>query len=178
MAGAYPAGPLRAGKPVLLRDMGPADVDCITALDLQLFGLDAWPRTMFVHELAHPETRRYIVAEVADGTGGRRAVGYAGLMCLPPTGDIQTIGVLPEFEGQGIARAMLDELLAEASKRGATEVMLEVSAVNPRAQRLYQRYGFTHIHTRRKYYRDGSDGLVMHFLLPTSNAPTTSKDHR
>lgn len=170
------SAPIGDDARLLLRDMGPHDVDGITSLDQQLFGVDAWPRNMFVHELAHPETRRYIIAEMPDGTGGRRAVGYAGLMCLPPTGDIQTIGVLPEFEGQGIARAMLDELIAEAAKRGATEVLLEVSAVNPRAQRLYQRYGFTHIHTRRKYYRDGSDGLVMHFPVAAPKTPIASKD--
>lgn len=173
-----------AGMPVqhsstaaLLRDMNPDDVDFIAALDKTLFGADAWPRSMFVHELAHPETRRYVIAEVPDGAGGSTAVGYAGLMCVPPTGDIQTIGVLPEHEGRGIARAMLAELIAEAARRGATEVMLEVSAVNPRAQRLYERYGFTHIHTRRKYYRDGSDGLVMHLPLPAPDTTTTSKDH-
>ncbi len=165
------------GSPALLRDMGPGDVDFIAALDKLLFGVDAWPRNMFVHELEHPETRRYVIAEVPDGDGGSTAVGYAGLMCVPPTGDIQTIGVLPDYEGRGIARAMMDELIAEAARRGATEVMLEVSAVNPRAQRLYERYGFSHIHTRRKYYRDGSDGLVMHLSLPAPDAPTTSKDH-
>lgn len=168
-----------------LRDMVAGDIDAITALDAQLFGMDAWPRQMFVDELSQPETRRYIVAEVSadpatavsgagveHSTAGQLA-GYAGLMCVPPIGDIQTIGVLPEFEGRGYARAMLDELVAEARRRGAADVLLEVSANNPRAQKLYQRYGFTHIHTRRRYYRDGSDGLIMQLTLP---APTTTKD--
>ena len=86
-------------------------------------------------------------------------------MCVAPVGDIQTIGVLPEFEGRGIARAMMAELIAEAARRGAKEVMLEVSSANPRAQELYRRYGFEHIHTRRRYYRDGSDGLIMRLTL-------------
>lgn len=177
-------------QPAVLRDMVPADIDFITALDQQLFGIDSWPRTMFVDELAQPETRRYIIAELPSGvdhqgTGSQgiqrqgsegqdmTVAGYAGLMCVPPIGDIQTIGVLPEFEGRGIARAMMDELIAEALRRGAENIMLEVSSTNPRAQRLYQRYGFEHIHTRRRYYRDGSDGLIMRLQLPVS---TTSKD--
>lgn len=187
-----PAGRPEAGaaqgehQPAVLRDMVPADIDFITALDRQLFGIDSWPRTMFVDEMAQPETRRYIIAELPSGvehqssegqgtsnSPGKTVAGYAGLMCVPPIGDIQTIGVLPEFEGRGIARAMLDELIAEAIRRGAQDVMLEVSSTNPRAQRLYQRYGFEHIHTRRKYYRDGSDGLIMRLQLPVS---TTSKD--
>lgn len=183
-----PAGQLQTAAPAaVLRDMVAGDIDFITALDKTLFGVDSWPRQMFVDELAQPETRRYIIAELpaavehggaaAEENSGGLAVGYAGLMCLPPIGDIQTIGVLPEFEGRGIARAMMDELIAEAVRRGAGEVMLEVSSTNPRAQRLYERYGFTHIHTRRRYYRDGSDGLIMRLTLPAPGTSTTSKDH-
>jgi len=146
---------------MVLRDMAPADIDAITAMDATLFGVDSWPRHMFVDELAQPETRRYIIAEVPDRDGHPAMAGYAGLMCLPPIGDIQTIGVLPHYEGRGYARAMLAELIGEARRRGAQDVMLEVSANNPRAQELYRRFGFEHIHTRRKYYRDGSDGLIM-----------------
>lgn len=172
---------MSAHQPAVLREMTTADIDAITALDQKLFGIDCWPRYMFVDELAQPETRRYIIAEVAGSTttgspntgaptdgsvGHTQLAGYAGLMCIPPIGDIQTIGVLPEFEGRGIARAMLDELIAESSRRGATDVMLEVSATNPRAQNLYLRYGFVQIHTRAKYYRDGSDALIMRLTLP------------
>lgn len=184
------AGLPSAAPAAVLRDMVAADIDFITALDKSLFGVDSWPRQMFVDELAQPETRRYIIAELpaavehgeaaaAEGVhnSGGLAVGYAGLMCLPPIGDIQTIGVLPEFEGRGIARAMMDELIAEAVRRGAGEIMLEVSSTNPRAQRLYERYGFTHIHARRRYYRDGSDGLIMRLTLPAPGTPTMSKDH-
>lgn len=156
---------------LLLRDMQAADIDAITALDEQLFGVDCWPRYMFVDELAQPETRRYIIAELTSPDGLPVLAGYAGLMCIPPVGDIQTIGVLPVFEGQGIARAMMDLLIGESVKRGADSVMLEVSATNPRAQRLYERYGFEHIHKRRKYYRDGSDALIMRLALPEHTAP-------
>ncbi|MET4003132.1 MULTISPECIES: ribosomal protein S18-alanine N-acetyltransferase [Arthrobacter] len=167
-------------SPAVLRDMVATDIDAITALDKMLFGVDSWPREMFVAELSQPETRRYIIAELPSGAvpGEKmRAAGYAGLMCVPPIGDIQTIGVLAEYEGRGIARAMLDELIAEAVRRGAEDIMLEVSSTNPRAQKLYARYGFEHIHTRRKYYRDGSDGLIMRLQLASGHTEkTTEKD--
>jgi ribosomal-protein-alanine N-acetyltransferase len=44
-------------------------------------------------------------------------------------------------------------------------VLLEVRADNPRAQALYRRFGFVHIHTRRRYYRDGVDALIMQLPL-------------
>ncbi|TKV29997.1 ribosomal-protein-alanine N-acetyltransferase [Arthrobacter sp. NamB2] len=137
------------------------DIETIGRLENELFPTDAWPLEMFYTEFFQPDTRRYIVVEV-DG----EAVGYAGLMVVDTTADIQTIGVLPRFEGRGIGRAMLAELLDEARRRGADNVMLEVRADNPRAQVLYTRFGFEKIHTRKKYYRDGVDAWVMRLVLP------------
>ena len=144
----------------LLRDLAFEDITTIGRLENELFPTDAWPIEMFYTEFFQPDTRRYLVAEV-DG----EAVGYAGLMVIDTTADIQTIGVLPRFEGRGIGRALLTELLEEARRRGADNVMLEVRADNPRAQALYVRFGFRKIHTRRKYYRDGVDAWVMRLVL-------------
>ncbi len=121
---------------------------------------------MFYEEFFRPDTRRYVVAEV-DGV----IVGYAGVMIVDTTADIQTIAVLPDHEGRGIGTALLHELLAEAARRGAREVLLEVRADNPRAQLLYTRTGFTQISTRRRYYRDGVDAWVMRLDLPPGGAP-------
>ncbi|MHA7275191.1 ribosomal protein S18-alanine N-acetyltransferase [Arthrobacter sp. HLT1-21] len=143
-----------------LRDLLLQDVPAVARLELELFPIDAWPLEMFLDEVSQTETRRYLLAE-SEG----RLVGYAGVMCVDTTADIQTIGVLPECEGKGIGTAMLTELLAEARNRGATEVLLEVRADNPRAQKLYTLTGFEHIHTRRKYYRDGVDAWVMRLIL-------------
>ncbi|THJ65472.1 ribosomal-protein-alanine N-acetyltransferase [Arthrobacter echini] len=144
----------------VLRDLAYEDIETIGTLENELFPTDAWPLELFYSEFFQPDTRRYIVVEV-DG----RIVGYAGLMVIDTTADIQTIGVLPRFEGQGMGRAMLTELLGEARRRGAASVMLEVRADNPRAQELYTRYGFRKIHIRKKYYRDGVDAWVMQLVL-------------
>lgn len=137
------------------RVMTTADIDAIAELEGVLFPIDAWPRQMFADELAQA-SRHYLVAEEHG-----EILGYAGLMCLEPVADVQTIAVLPEFEGRGIGTSLLTRLLAEAGRRGATEALLEVRADNPRAQRLYQRFGFEQIHLRPRYYRDGVDALVM-----------------
>ncbi|MFC3300041.1 ribosomal-protein-alanine N-acetyltransferase [Arthrobacter agilis] len=150
-----------------LRDLAFEDIEAIGRLENELFPTDAWPLEMFYTEFFQPDTRRYIVAE-ADGV----PVGYAGVMVIDTTADIQTIGVLPRVEGQGIGRAMLTELLGEARRRGADTVMLEVRADNPRAQHLYTRFGFARIHTRKKYYRDGVDAWVMQLVLPATEGTT------
>ena len=40
-------------------------------------------------------------------------------------------------------------------------IILEVSDLNISAINLYKKYGFSDIATRKKYYKDGSDALVM-----------------
>ena len=45
--------------------------------------------------------------------------------------------------GQRIGAGLLDSLVAEAARRGCTEVFLEVRVDNDRAQRLYRSRGFT-----------------------------------
>lgn len=149
---------------VTLRDMTADDVTAVEVLERRLFPVDAWPMQMFFDELAQVDTRRYVVAEA-----GGQIVAYAGLMCIEPIADVQTIAVVPEFEGRGIGSAILTELIEEARERGATEVLLEVRADNPRAQALYVRFGFEQIHVRRRYYRDGTDALIMRLTLTEGN---------
>ena len=154
---------------VSLRDMTEADVAAVEALERRLFPVDAWPLQMFFDELSQPETRRYIVAEAAG-----EIIAYAGLMCIEPIADVQTIAVVPEFEGRGIGSAILTELIEEARRRRAADVLLEVRADNPRAQHLYLRFGFEQIHVRPRYYRDGTDALIMRLPLnqPDNVIPT------
>jgi ribosomal-protein-alanine N-acetyltransferase len=150
-----------------------ADLPAVHALERRLFPVDAWPLQMFVDELAQPETRSYLVAEA-----GGAIVGYAGLMCIEPIADVQTIAVVPEQEGRGIGSALLTELIRESRRRHAADVLLEVRADNPRAQQLYRRFGFEQIHTRPRYYRDGVDALIMRLQLHTTDsAAPGNTDH-
>ncbi|WP_255768194.1 ribosomal protein S18-alanine N-acetyltransferase [Pseudarthrobacter sulfonivorans] len=141
------------------------DVAAVHVLEQRLFPADAWPLEMFLAELSQPETRRYVVAE-----SGGAIVGYAGLMCIEPIADVQTIAVVPESEGKGIGSALLTRLIDEARRRRAADVLLEVREDNPRAQQLYVRFGFEQIHVRRKYYRDGMDALIMRLQLVPDGA--------
>lgn len=106
--------------------MTTADIPAVWELELRLFPEDAWPLEMFHDELRQTATRRYWVAEEQE-----RIVAYCGMMCVLPLADVQTIAVLPEFEGQGIGSTLLRQLIDEARDRGAEDVLLEVRADNP-----------------------------------------------
>jgi [ribosomal protein S18]-alanine N-acetyltransferase len=153
--------PSQAGTTI--REMRWWDIEDVLGLERELFPQDAWSAGMFWSELAHARgpaaTRRYLVAVAPDGA----LAGYGGLAAVDGTGDVQTIGVLPAYEGTGLGSRLLTALLDAAENEfGCRTVMLEVRVDNPRAQRLYQRFGFEIIGVRRGYYQPGNvDAYVM-----------------
>ena len=141
-----------------LRPMRPADLTAVLELERELFGEEAWSRAMLRGELAQqPRSRYYLVAE-----DNEVIAGYAGLLAAGSQGEVLTLAVAGRRWGQGTGSALLEALLAEAARRGCTEVFLEVRTDNVRAQLLYRRYGFVQIGIRRGYYQpSGTDALVM-----------------
>ncbi len=140
---------------VTLRAMRWWDVPVVHALEARLFDPDQWSPEVFWSELA--AGRSYVVAEL-DG----RVVGYAGLAVAGSDADVQTVAVSPDAQGRGLGRLLLDALVAEAARHGATSVLLEVRADNPAAIALYERTGFERIAVRRRYYQPGDiDAHVM-----------------
>jgi ribosomal-protein-alanine N-acetyltransferase len=153
--------------PASLRVMTSADLDAVLELELELFGEEAWSRPMLEGELAQqPGSRHYLVAE-QDG----QVSGYAGLLTAGSQADVVTIAVTARRQGQGTGAALLDALLAEARRRGCTEIFLEVRVDNLRAQQLYRTRGFEQIGLRRGYYQpSGADALVMRHSLAMESA--------
>lgn len=141
-----------------LRAMRLTDLAGVLELEHALFGDEAWSRQMLQGELAQqPASRHYLVAQDAGVI-----VGYAGLLAAGTQADVLTLAVAADHWGQGIGSALLEALLAEAARRGCTEVFLEVRIDNARAQRLYRRYDFAQIGVRKGYYQpSGADALVM-----------------
>ncbi len=146
-----------------IRDAEIDDLDAIMALETSTFVTDAWSRDMMAAELAAAHTR-YVVA-----VDGDVVVGYAGLSAPAGAGqaDVQTIAVDPRHRGRGLGAQLLGVLLDEAAGRGADDVLLEVRADNPGAQRLYERHGFAAIAVRPRYYQpDDVDAIVMRWEVP------------
>lgn len=148
-----------------LRTATPADLDAIMAIERAEFPADAWSAEAMAAELRAPHGRYLVAVDAVDAV-----IGYAGVRVGGTQSDVQTIAVVPERRREGIGRALLVELLAEARRRGATEAFLEVRADNPGARRLYEAHGFAEAAIRRGYYPGGVDAVVMRADL-ASGAP-------
>jgi len=155
------------------------DLDAVMAIETSVFVTDAWSRDGMRQELASPDGWYLVATPEADDTV---VEGYAGLLALPgaPDADVQTIAVVPEARGRGLGRALMGQLLAEARRRGAREVFLEVRADNPGAQHLYASLGFEALAVRPRYYMpDGVDAVVMRLAVPAAETrPATTESEQ
>jgi ribosomal-protein-alanine acetyltransferase len=159
----------------MLRGATAGDLDAIMALEERLFTNDAWSRETMRAELA--SAHGVYLAAVEEGGA---LIGYAGAGLVPrgDFGEIQTIGVAESARGRGIGRALMQQLLGEARRRGIPRMLLEVRADNPVAQALYASLGFETIAVRPRYYQpDGVDALVQELVLtPPRTAPAIGRE--
>ena len=125
-------------------------------VERELFAPEPWSERLFWSELGQLDTRHYVVA-----LEDERVVGYAGLCDYPDEAFVQTMAVAPQAQGTGLGARLLEDLLQEAQRRRQRVVSLEVRADNERAQRLYERHGFTRTGVRRGYYPGGVDAVLM-----------------
>jgi len=141
----------------VLRDLEWTDLETLTALEVALFADDAWSEPTWWAELAGRPRRDYVVA-IDDG----QVLGYGGIDVSGDVADLMTIATVPEAQGRGLGRRLLDELVRRAEGSGAEALLLEVRADNEAAKRLYGTNGFEVISVRRRYYQPGDiDALVM-----------------
>ena len=134
---------------MILRPATVEDVPAVARLEAELFGVDAWSADGVLEELTGD--RR--TALVADQDG--RVVGYVVTLDSGDVVDLQRVAVHPAHRRRGLAR----ELLAAAGT--GSRMLLEVASGNEPALAFYAAEGFTEIHRRRRYYRDGADAVVM-----------------
>jgi ribosomal-protein-alanine N-acetyltransferase len=100
-----------------------------------------------------------------------RALGVAVISAAGDEAEILTIGTAPEARRRGCARALMATAHAEARRRGARAMFLEVAADNHGARALYESLGYRPAGVRKNYYVAGretpADALVLRLDLTT-----------
>jgi ribosomal-protein-alanine N-acetyltransferase len=146
-----------SGAEFVIAPMRAAHIEALMPHERGMFGSEAWTVSGYRNELADTEHRYYIVAERHG-----ELVGWAGVMVVADAAEILTVGVIETARRQGIASALVAELIAEARRRKAAEAFLEVRVDNAPARALYLREGFAEVGLRRGYYDSGRvDAVVM-----------------
>lgn len=151
----FPAGS-DAPKAMLIEPMAQADLPAVLRIEGLSF-TTSWPANAFSNEIRDNKLAHYFVGRL-----GGQLVAYGGIWVILEDSHITTIAVHPEYRGLKLGEEMLLKLLDEAILQGASWITLEVRESNDVAQKLYRKYGFTIVSTRRGYYSDnGENALVM-----------------
>ena len=91
-------------------------------------------------------------------------VGFFELLVISPDCELYDIAVKKEYQGQGLSKILMDNLLKIARENLCATIFLEVNSINNKAINLYKKYGFESYFTRKNYYGD-SDAVLMKLVL-------------
>jgi [ribosomal protein S18]-alanine N-acetyltransferase len=130
--------PETPGRPaVLIRRAEPGDLNRIAAIQAASTGAARW------------DVADYLRYDCWVAISENRTAGYLVSRTLSEgESEILDLAVAPEFRRRGIARALLQELLAMSNRT----VFLEVRASNFAARNLYKCFGFQEVAIRTEYY--------------------------
>ncbi|MCI7725995.1 MAG: ribosomal protein S18-alanine N-acetyltransferase [Clostridiales bacterium] len=126
----------------------------VAALERQCFA-DPWSEGSIASELDNPLSL-WLVAE-QDGA----VCGYVGSQTVLDETDMMNIAVHPDCRRQGIAAALIDELIVRLKERGSHILRLEVRQSNAPAIALYETMGFTQLGLRKNYYRNPKENALI-----------------
>jgi ribosomal protein S18 acetylase RimI-like enzyme len=125
---------------------GPAEVEGYVALHRAAFQSEnmatAWRLRTLEQAAYRPELD--LIAEAPDG----RLAAFCVCWFDPhgprelPSGQIEPLGVHPDFQSQGLARAILAEGIGRLHRLGAERVLVETDNYRPAAIALYESMGF------------------------------------
>ena len=140
-----------------LRFANPEEADELARLHASAFEAP-WP----AKDIARLMTMMGGFAVVAEGEGPQ---GFILARAIAEEGEILTLAVDPAARRRGVGRSRVEAAAAEAGRRGARTLFLEVAADNEPARGLYEAAGFERAGLRKAYYaRPGSrraDALVL-----------------
>jgi ribosomal-protein-alanine N-acetyltransferase len=141
---------------VALRRLELADLDEVERIERASYPTP-WSRSMFASELAKPSA---LSLGAVDESGA--LIGYLILSRYVDAWHVMNVAVDERHRRQGVASALLRQLLEDTrgdERRGYT---LEVRVSNVGAIALYERFGFRPKGVRRGYYTDNrEDALIM-----------------
>lgn len=142
---------------IKISEMTKDDIENVVKIEEEAYGKHHWAKSSFYDEMAN-NLAKYYTAKTPAG----ELVGYAGTWHIIDEGHITTIAVKKEFLRNHIGEAIIQRIIDDCYKNGVKYLTLEVRVSNTAAIKLYEKYGFQSLGTRKGYYQDNNeDALIM-----------------
>lgn len=137
--------------------MTTADVDEIYEIEKESYGEHHWSKDSFYSEVSNNIARYYVAKDE-----NNKILGYIGSWFIIEETHITNVSVSPKFRKKSIGEALLVHLIQQCYKEKIKYITLEVRVSNEPAIKLYEKYQFKSLGTRKHYYQDNNeDALIM-----------------
>lgn len=91
-----------------------------------------------------------------------KIIGCGCFWAILEEAHITLLMIAPDYQGQGLGKLLLYQLLKAATLRDLERATLEVRASNQVALSLYQKFGFQALGRRKGYYQQtGEDAIIL-----------------
>lgn len=138
---------------VVFRRMQKKDIRDVYEIELDLFD-DCWSKASFLHEIKNSSYSFPFVLILNE-----TIVGYCVCWFYQKELHIGNFAIKNDFQGKGFGKLLMEKIFELFPKY--TEAYLEVDVSNNAAISLYLKFGFKILSTRKTYYENGEDALVM-----------------
>ncbi len=147
----------RPGSPddLTIVPMTMSDINDVVRIERASF-TTTWPSDAFYNEISTNKLAHYYVGRL-----GSKLVAYGGIWVIFEDSHVTTIAVDEIYRGRKYGELMLLHLVEKAIERDAAWMTLEVRESNVAAQRLYRKYGFTTVTSRKAYYSDNNENALV-----------------
>lgn len=149
-----------------VRPVTPADVPALAEIESRCF-TSPWTAPMIAAELVRPVA----VVGVACDPSTEAIVGYACTWHIADEAELLRIAVDPVVRRRGLGRALLDDVVRDATSRGCRQIDLEVGRANAAARALYAAVGFVEVGVRPGYYSAPVDDALLLRLVLADASP-------
>ena len=136
------------------RRMTEADVQAAAALEAECFS-EPWSEAAFAESI--PDKNIVYVVAIRDG----ELIGNCGVRCVCGEGEITNVAIHQDMRKQGIATAMMEELIRQGELLGTCDFTLEVRCQNAGAIALYEKLGFVSEGIRPRFYTNPPDDAMI-----------------
>lgn len=147
-----------------LRTMTENDLGRVLGIERASFE-HPWSKSNFLDEFKNPDIACPLVL-----ANGEDIVAFSILWFIVDECHLANIAVAPDHRKKGLANLILNEVRRLSAKKGCTKILLEVRKSNENAIRIYEKFGFVRVGTRKGYYHDGflneEDAILMDYSIP------------
>lgn len=141
----------------MIRKIENKDLVSVLKIEKELFLEDSWTEEMFRSEMNDNPFANVYVYEL-----NGEIIGYFDLLISYENAELANIGVLRQFQHNGIGSQMMEYINQLVQKNHCENFTLEVRMSNENAIQLYEKFGFKVVSSRKNYYADGEDAYLMY----------------